>query len=156
MIWFAGLRGAIAFALSLKAKQDYALRQDGSVGGGRAILTTTLVIVIFTIFTIGGSIYTMLMKADVFEKYDRESDVDMQARRENSTVLSFDRKYIKPFFTWKYQRTGRSQNEGREDYGQVQLHERGIGGAGGDESARGEGGGGAGRVAAEDERLGDI
>jgi len=56
MLCFSGLRGAIAFALALKAKDDYANRSgsDGA-GAGGAILTTTLVIIVFTVVILGGA-----------------------------------------------------------------------------------------------------
>lgn len=47
--WFSGLRGAIAFALALKARIDYDTRDlNGTPGAGRAIFTMTLVTVLFT------------------------------------------------------------------------------------------------------------
>tara|TARA_R110002050_G_scaffold51140_5_gene117812 strand:- start:2784 stop:2954 length:171 start_codon:yes stop_codon:yes gene_type:complete len=47
MMWFAGLRGAIAFSLALDAR-------DTTING-EVILTTTLVIVMFTVMLLGGS-----------------------------------------------------------------------------------------------------
>jgi sodium/hydrogen exchanger 8 len=47
--WFSGLRGAIAFALALKARMDYDTRDaNGTPGAGRAIFTMTLATVLFT------------------------------------------------------------------------------------------------------------
>lgn len=47
--WFSGLRGAIAFALALKARMDYDTRDaKGTPGAGRAIFTMTLATVLFT------------------------------------------------------------------------------------------------------------
>ena len=49
MLWFSGLRGAIAFALALMSTHDLPAAE------GRALLTTTLFIVLFTVLAVGGS-----------------------------------------------------------------------------------------------------
>ena len=50
MMWFSGLRGAIAFALSLGVPTE----------SGSLILTTTLCIVLFTVIILGGAAPKML------------------------------------------------------------------------------------------------
>lgn len=51
-MWFSGLRGAIAYALSLHLEFEKETR--------RVLVTTTLVIVLFTIFVLGGSTMPLL------------------------------------------------------------------------------------------------
>eukprot|EP01048_Picozoa_sp_COSAG05_P016596 COSAG05_NODE_2157_length_3459_cov_2.428274_2_plen_464_part_00 len=60
MLCFSGLRGAIAFALALKARDAYSKRSDGSEGAGGAILTTTLVIILFSVLVLGGLTATVM------------------------------------------------------------------------------------------------
>ena len=52
IMWFSGLRGAIAYALSLHLEFEKETR--------RVLVTTTLVIVLFTIFVLGGSTMPLL------------------------------------------------------------------------------------------------
>ena len=49
VMWFSGLRGAIAFALALEANVGYA-----ETGAGPMMLTTTLFVVLFTVRPLGG------------------------------------------------------------------------------------------------------
>ena len=52
IMWFSGLRGAIAYALSLHLEFEMETR--------RVIVTTTLIIVLFTILILGGSTMPLL------------------------------------------------------------------------------------------------
>jgi sodium/hydrogen exchanger 8 len=61
MLWFTGLRGAIAFAL--------ALHTIGVTPNSNQIVTTTLVIVIFTVWVIGGLSYPMLKLLKLDSQY---------------------------------------------------------------------------------------
>jgi len=58
MLWFSGLRGAIAFALSLSASNDFG-------EPGRVIMTTTFFIVLFTVLFNGGLSAWMLNRLGV-------------------------------------------------------------------------------------------
>jgi sodium/hydrogen exchanger 3 len=58
-MWFAGLRGAIAFVLALKAKEDF---KDEH---GDTILTSTILIIFFTVFAMGGYIWPLLERFDL-------------------------------------------------------------------------------------------
>jgi len=95
MLWFAGLRGAIAMALSLDVPID-ATRP--------VIFTTTLVIVLFTVLLMGGSTPTILAKLQIpmgghgGEAPGGEDPAEVAARPEDK-FSSFDRLYLKPFFT---------------------------------------------------------
>jgi sodium/hydrogen exchanger 8 len=51
-MWFAGLRGAIAFVLAVKAKE--------TLVHGDTILTTTIMVIFFTVFCMGGYIWPLL------------------------------------------------------------------------------------------------
>jgi len=59
-IWFSGLRGAIAFALSLTLSTD-PLFQDS----GKSIFTTTLFIIFFTVLILGGTTIPILEKLEI-------------------------------------------------------------------------------------------
>lgn len=52
IMWFSGLRGAIAYALSLHLEFDQEKR--------RVLVTTTLVNVLFTVLVLGGSTMPLL------------------------------------------------------------------------------------------------
>jgi len=58
-IWFSGLRGAIAFVLALKAREDF---KDEH---GDTILTTTILVIFFTVFVFGGYIWPLLERFDL-------------------------------------------------------------------------------------------
>ena len=117
IMWFSGLRGAIAFALALQAFESYSLRNEGlhpKPGAGLCILTMTLSIVIFTVLSMGGAIFSVMLYFDtpectVFEKKiptstETEEKHDAGAKAEKASgFLKFDRKYFKPLFTWRYQ-----------------------------------------------------
>ena len=59
MLWFSGLRGAIAFALAMKSVHDIGPE------GGRVVFTTTLVIVVVTVWCLGGSTTFMLNRLNL-------------------------------------------------------------------------------------------
>lgn len=59
VVWFAGLRGAIAFALALT------MPDDNGKWNRDAIVTTTLIVVIFTTVVIGGLTEPVLKKLNV-------------------------------------------------------------------------------------------
>ena len=126
IMWFSGLRGAIAFALALQAAEDYAVRPGPTPqpGGGLCILSTTLIIVIFTVLSMGGSIYTVLNYFDtpecsVFESGpssapEPEPDEEKEEEVATDKATGFDRQYFKPVFTWRYQDPTQS-TEGARD-----------------------------------------
>jgi len=92
-IWFAGLRGAIAFALALDVPK--------ALGGATAIFTTTLMIIFFTVLVEGGVTITLLQKLNIPMNVDQDvSSSEMIDRpKESNLFLDFDRKYLKTFFT---------------------------------------------------------
>ncbi|KAJ6249004.1 sodium/hydrogen exchanger [Anaeramoeba flamelloides] len=88
VLWFAGLRGAIAFALTLMLTGEH----------GHIIMTTTLTIVFFTVFVFGGLTQPVLKKLDLAFK---DEDEPLYKQKKKTRFLEFDRKYLKPFFTHK-------------------------------------------------------
>lgn len=112
VMWFSGLRGAIAFAL--------ALNLDNSVfseDARRLLVTTTLVIVLFTVLILGGSTLPLvkLLKATRQESLTLSkteaggSALDVEHMTDDDRGLSskmtlkgftkMDAKYLIPFFT---------------------------------------------------------
>ncbi|KAJ6252368.1 sodium/hydrogen exchanger [Anaeramoeba flamelloides] len=97
MIYFSGLRGAIAFALSLYTESS----------SGDTIITTTLMIVFFMVFICGG-LTPPLLKLCNFQEKDSKNVDNNELQQNNapkikskSKFLHIDRKYIKPFLTNK-------------------------------------------------------
>ncbi|KAK4025686.1 hypothetical protein OUZ56_014737 [Daphnia magna] len=136
IMWFSGLRGAIAYALSLHLEFEMETR--------RVIVTTTLVIVLFTILVLGGSTMPLLkclkskspirnrlrksgapvnatlsktlkldqpLESDVLsEMTEEEMDVTLiQQQQALSGFIRFDLQYLFPIFTHRF-----SRNEVRE------------------------------------------
>jgi len=91
-MWFGGLRGAMAFALSLNVPTP----------AQRAILTTTLIIVLFTVLVLGGATIPLLEfldipRGEVSSPIDRENDEkDFVA---TNWFMKLDCQYIRPFIT---------------------------------------------------------
>nr|CAG4651711.1 EOG090X03SL [Triops cancriformis] len=98
IMWFSGLRGAIAYALSLHLEFETEKR--------RVIVTTTLVIVLFTILVLGGSTMPMLKDKPVeseplSEMTEEEIDVSIANHRLKG-FTKFDMRYLVPFFTHRF------------------------------------------------------
>lgn len=111
MLWFGGLRGAMAFALSISVPTSAPFHS-------RVFLTTTLVLSIFTIFVFGGLTIPMLkwlkipMKghgnSHVVEENDMghpaSPDPESETRTleiaslQKSKVMNFDRTVLRPLF----------------------------------------------------------
>jgi len=112
MIWFSGLRGAIAMALSL----------DVPTKAQPKTFTTTLFIVIVTVFLMGGLTASMLrwlgidMGPDAGASGENEPDVFLKRFDYGNFFQNFDRKYMKPFFT-------RPSPPGHTTYGHVDTKE---------------------------------
>ena len=61
VMWVAGLRGAMAYALSLQSIQDYG-------APGRMMLTITMSYALLTILGVGSILYPILNRCDVLAK----------------------------------------------------------------------------------------
>eukprot|EP01134_Creolimax_fragrantissima_P000482 CFRG0482T1 len=107
MLVFSGLRGAIAFALAMK---------NTTTEGKQVITSTTLVIVIFTVWVFGGGTLPMMefLQIPYLNPRDSGGDDFEQVQDDISTGTSlyrpadsrlaffwhrFDRKYMKPVFS---------------------------------------------------------
>lgn len=105
MIWWAGLRGAIAFALSHDVQGEET----------QAIQTTILVVCVVSVIILGGTTpfaldYLKIQTGVAMDYSEGEEDVIEEARRDSldsdvlPTVppshwfLNFDQKYLKPVF----------------------------------------------------------
>lgn len=136
IMWFSGLRGAIAFALSLHLELSPEKRY--------VLVTATLIIVLFTLMFLGGSTMPLLkiMTTDKRKKKKRDKEVSMSKTKElGETVdsehlselteeeyevnfvkphlkgfMKVDAKYLIPFFTRRF-----TQQEVREGRSQVDI-----------------------------------
>lgn len=115
MLWFSGLRGPVAFALAVQATNQLGR------SSGNAIMTMTIVIVLFTVFVIGGWTTWALQRMDiqcgaergpgsphgtrlpVGPRMEGESEADAGNRvagfDPTAGFASLDEKYLTPFFT---------------------------------------------------------
>ena len=96
VIWFAGLRGAIAFALSLNVPTT----------NGKYILSATLGIVLFSVFIQGGLTKKLLQLLKVEMGLDPEIEGVRNEDEENdekNRLHLLDRYYLKPLFTIAYE-----------------------------------------------------
>ena len=79
MIWIAGLRGAMAYALALESKNE--------LENGDILLIITLLYALITILLVGGILSPVLTKCDVKKKIGEESiDAASPFNFLNSTV----------------------------------------------------------------------
>jgi sodium/hydrogen exchanger 3 len=100
MLWFCGLRGAIAFALALRAREAYATRTDGSEGAGGAMFTTTLLITLFSVLVQGGStdwVMSKLIPKDSEMIPTSCDDEPPSPDSDPSCLYKFDKNYLKKF-----------------------------------------------------------
>jgi sodium/hydrogen exchanger 3 len=95
VVWFSGLRGAMAFALALGKETAH----------GEALFTTTLIVVLVTVIIMGGGTVPLLEalnirldgSAALALSFEEQAAVD--ARIAQSWLTTVDRRYLKPFFT---------------------------------------------------------
>ncbi|XP_065913305.1 sodium/hydrogen exchanger 8-like [Dysidea avara] len=122
IMWFSGLRGAIAFALALNL-EEYVTEGIFSEENYHYVVTTTLVIVLFTIVFLGGSTLPLLklLKAES----DSTEDVTLSKTEELGTAVTvslddssqkwpsisvhgfskLDYRFISPFLTRRFTRS---------------------------------------------------
>jgi solute carrier family 9 (sodium/hydrogen exchanger), member 8 len=95
VVWFSGLRGAMAFALALGKETEH----------GEAIFTTTLILVLVTVIIMGGSTVSLLealqIRLDGSDALALSFDEQLihDTKIAQSFVARLDRRYLKPFFT---------------------------------------------------------
>uniref|UniRef100_A0A3P9B7N6 Sodium/hydrogen exchanger n=1 Tax=Maylandia zebra TaxID=106582 RepID=A0A3P9B7N6_9CICH len=100
MMMFAGLRGAMAFALAIRDTATYARQM---------MFTTTLLIVFFTVWVFGGGTTPMLswlhIRVDVDPDQDLQPSADRQSKTKQESAwlfrlwYTFDHNYLKPILT---------------------------------------------------------
>uniref|UniRef100_A0A4W6DZ40 Sodium/hydrogen exchanger n=1 Tax=Lates calcarifer TaxID=8187 RepID=A0A4W6DZ40_LATCA len=93
MMMFAGLRGAMAFALAIRDTATYARQM---------MFTTTLLIVFFTVWVFGGGTTAMLSWLHI--RVGVDPDQDLHKTKQESAWLfrlwyTFDHNYLKPILT---------------------------------------------------------
>ncbi|KAK8397715.1 hypothetical protein O3P69_004478 [Scylla paramamosain] len=93
IMWFSGLRGAIAYALALHLEFSDEKRH--------VIVTTTLIIVLFTIFILGGSTMPLIkyLKADKQQKNRRikERDKELTLSKTREWGQALDSEHLSEF-----------------------------------------------------------
>ncbi|DBA00023.1 TPA: hypothetical protein N0F65_002026 [Lagenidium giganteum] len=91
MIWYSGLRGAVAFAL---AKSFPGEKQT-------EVIATTMIIILVTIFIMGGGTVAMLKMLDIPRLTpEEELELDKSVKpHTNMPLLQFDNKYLIPLLT---------------------------------------------------------
>ena len=123
LMWFSGLRGGVAFALSAvsfaskdfpttcgglteELKLDRPECQDSSVSDSLAIMQTTFLIAAFTIFVFGGAIHDVCVHFGVLS--DEEFAADLRRKEEEAARLEGDTMHnscLLPFLTYHIEET---------------------------------------------------
>uniref|UniRef100_A0A3Q4GKR3 Sodium/hydrogen exchanger n=1 Tax=Neolamprologus brichardi TaxID=32507 RepID=A0A3Q4GKR3_NEOBR len=90
MMMFAGLRGAMAFALAIRDTATYARQM---------MFTTTLLIVFFTVWVFGGGTTPMLSWLHIRLENQRQSKTKQESAWLFRLWYTFDHNYLKPILT---------------------------------------------------------
>uniref|UniRef100_A0A8C7XT00 Sodium/hydrogen exchanger n=1 Tax=Oryzias sinensis TaxID=183150 RepID=A0A8C7XT00_9TELE len=90
MMMFAGLRGAMAFALAIRDTATYARQM---------MFTTTLLIVFFTVWVFGGGTTPMLSWLHISSQGDGQSITKQESAWLFRFWYNFDHNYLKPILT---------------------------------------------------------
>jgi len=114
LMWYGGLRGAMAFALSLEVP---------SVNQKHIFITTT-VIVLFSILILGGLAIPIINCLEIkvgkeAQEFTNRENPDSKLYSNNSFFIKFDRKYLKPLFT-KYDKKLKDKAKEEEEEKQIQ------------------------------------
>lgn len=90
VIWWSGLRGAIAFALAAGLKTEH--RDE--------IVSATLGVVLFTVWVFGGTTFPLLKFLKVKSDIETTREISKEDRKKKRHwFLLFDEKYLRPIFT---------------------------------------------------------
>ncbi|KAK0422002.1 hypothetical protein QR680_007306 [Steinernema hermaphroditum] len=110
IMWFSGMRGAVAFALALHMELE-----DASTK--RMLLTTTLFLLLFTIVFLGGSTLPVL-KALTFDhstEHFTESEAEYQRKRRtggrNNIFTQINNCLVRPLFVRKFTTKEKMENQ---------------------------------------------
>jgi NhaP-type Na+/H+ or K+/H+ antiporter len=97
IMWFSGLRGAIAFALSIEFLEEGV--------EGQFLFTTTLAVVLFTIVVFGGGTYPLLKVFKIKSKDDELNERKTAMMRDSSLheelVLKINKRFLRNWFMRK-------------------------------------------------------
>jgi sodium/hydrogen exchanger 8 len=100
VMWWAGLRGAIAFALALHFPSQNI----------HVVISSCMWVILFTVFILGGTCVSFLELMDV--KFGVESN-DVQDFKKSkklgemsNPIQKFDRKVLLPLVTWRFETSG--------------------------------------------------
>lgn len=91
MLWFAGLRGAVAFACAQ-------VFPDAN-GHREVFLVTTMVIVLLTVFTMGSATVPVLKYLDIQIGVDHDAFQAPAPSQKAMAFVEFDRKYMQRWFS---------------------------------------------------------
>eukprot|EP00997_Jenningsia_sp_PLL12_P010780 NODE_812_length_1435_cov_99.235931_g672_i0.p1 GENE.NODE_812_length_1435_cov_99.235931_g672_i0~~NODE_812_length_1435_cov_99.235931_g672_i0.p1 ORF type:complete len:456 (+),score=150.85 NODE_812_length_1435_cov_99.235931_g672_i0:148-1368(+) len=92
-VWFAGLRGAVAFVIAVTTW----LEDEFENGDSTSLLTCTLCIAVITVLFMGGSSTYMI---DRLQLRQPEGEAESYTRS-NNRLVRFDKWYVRPFLTQK-------------------------------------------------------
>lgn len=108
VMWFAGLRGAMAYALALQASTTLEM--------GPVILVTTLVYSLITVLGLGSVLHPVLTWADVMRKPEQGEQEPTKncSNSLKSSLSTFDTNYFAPLFI-RNKRDIEDRNFGRSD-----------------------------------------
>jgi len=119
-MWFSGLRGAIAFTLSINLPPEIPEKTE------MALYTATLVIIFFTIIVQGGFIIPVIEKLNIpmqgFQEINQEPEAHV-SDRDSNIFLRIDNHYLRPFFIINYRRHEEPPFEIQDDSEHMELKE---------------------------------
>lgn len=116
MLWFAGLRGAVAYACAKNFPNDY--------GNQTAFVVTTMGIVLITVFLLGGTTEVMLKTLKIDMDVDEGRYMENQGDRfEKGFFQTFGTKYISPYVIRDYETDRAEVEEDNELLGPIELVE---------------------------------
>ena len=100
VMWWAGLRGAIAFALALHFPSQHI----------HVVISTTMWVILFTVFIMGGTCVSVLELMGVSFGVESNDVQDFKKSKKlgegGNPIAKFDRKVLLPFVTWRFEAGG--------------------------------------------------
>jgi len=97
MLWFSGLRGAVAYACAKKFPNNF--------GNQTPFVITTMVIVLVTVFFLGGTTELTLNALSIDMDVDEEKYLDLVEQSvdaDSGRIVAFDKQYISPYVIRDY------------------------------------------------------
>ncbi|KAG8462276.1 hypothetical protein KFE25_012096 [Diacronema lutheri] len=115
VMWFSGLRGGVAFAIAAVgfSNQDFPANDDSL-----AIMQTTLVVALFTIFVMGGTITDIAKATGILEPKGGSAKPKPAARKtidEDNIFGRFDKLTLRPFLTNHHKGVDAEVDEGYDE-----------------------------------------